>query len=155
MAMIWLRWYIDDTQNSFYLEVCVFYLFIYFQLVECVSHWTLSLPIYALYYNVLYNALGKVNQNIRYASCILSIWDSSVITLIYYLSITILSLFSSLQCSSYLSFLQDDLIPPAQSIETTDMKTEVNCEGVDQASKTLPNTPDPHTMPNPASIAPG
>ncbi|XP_053484975.1 myozenin-2a isoform X1 [Ictalurus furcatus] len=52
-------------------------------------------------------------------------------------------------------YMNDDLIPPTQSIETTDMKTEVNCVGVDQASKTLPNTPDQHTMPNPASIAPG
>ncbi|KAF4089304.1 hypothetical protein AMELA_G00064700 [Ameiurus melas] len=52
-------------------------------------------------------------------------------------------------------YMNDDLIHPAESIETTDMKTEVNGVGVDPASKTLPNTPDPHTMPNPVSIAPG
>ncbi|KAB5579396.1 hypothetical protein PHYPO_G00194560 [Pangasianodon hypophthalmus] len=37
----------------------------------------------------------------------------------------------------------------------TVMETEVNGVGVDQASKTPPNTPDPHTTPNPDCIAPG
>lgn len=77
------------------------------------------------------------------------------ISLTYYLSKTVLSFFSSVPCSSHLSFLQHGVIPPAPGIETTSMKTEVNGVGVDQASKTSPNTSDPHTMPNPDYIAPG
>lgn len=47
------------------------------------------------------------------------------------------------------------MIPPAPGTEATNMKTEVNGVEVDQASKPPPNTPDPHTMPNPDCIAPG
>lgn len=76
-------------------------------------------------------------------------------SLTYYLSITFLSFYFSVPHSSHLSFLQNGVIPPAPGIETTVIKTEVNGVGGDQASKTLPNIPDPHTMPNPDSIAPG
>ncbi|XP_060779926.1 myozenin-2a isoform X2 [Neoarius graeffei] len=61
--------------------------------------------------------------------------------------------FESIQNAS--PHMNHGVIPPAPGIETTSMKTEVNGVGVDQASKTSPNTSDPHTMPNPDYIAPG
>lgn len=77
------------------------------------------------------------------------------IPLTYTLSMTVISFFSSVQCSSHLSFLQHSVIPSAPGTEATVMTAEVNGVGVNQASKLSPNTPDPHTMPNPDYIAPG